>query len=71
MKEFDTSFLEKEYIGQIYNGNYGNDMTEYLIVSDVLITDYSSSMFEFIITGKPCFLFCPDLDNYEKNERGF
>lgn len=71
MKEFDTSFLEKEYIGQIYNGNYGNDMTEYLIVSDVLITDYSSSMFDFIITGKPCFLFCPDLDNYEKNERGF
>jgi CDP-glycerol glycerophosphotransferase len=46
------------------------DMQELLCASDVLITDYSSSMWDFSLTGKPCFLYTPDLDEYE-SERGF
>ncbi len=42
---------------------------EILEAADVLITDYSNTMFEFSYTGKPCFLFAPDPDRY-KNERG-
>lgn len=55
----------------IFNGNIGDDMAEYLACTDILITDYSSSMFDFALTGKPCFLFAPDREHYEKKERGF
>jgi CDP-glycerol glycerophosphotransferase len=46
------------------------DMQELLCAADVLITDYSSSMWDFSLTYKPCFLYVPDLENY-KAERDF
>lgn len=46
------------------------DMQELLYVSDVLITDYSSSMWDFALTYKPCFLYAADLDYYDLS-RGF
>lgn len=48
-----------------------SDMQELLLVADVLITDYSSSVWDYSLTTKPCFLYVPDLDIYEKKERGF
>lgn len=42
-----------------------NDMQELLLVSDVLVTDYSSSIWDFSLTFRPGFLFMPDLDEYE------
>ncbi len=47
------------------------DMQEILYSVDVLITDYSSSIWDFGLTQKPCFLFTPDLDEYMRNERNF
>lgn len=55
----------------IIDGNKGDDMAEYLACTDILLTDYSSSMFDFALTGRPCFLFAPDREHYEKKERGF
>lgn len=46
------------------------DMQELLYVSDILITDYSSSMWDFALTRKPCFLYTTDLDFYDLS-RGF
>lgn len=46
------------------------DMQELLYASDALITDYSSSMWDFSLTRKPCFLYVPDLKRY-LNQRGF
>ncbi|MBD5203673.1 MAG: hypothetical protein HDS82_02205 [Bacteroidales bacterium] len=46
------------------------DMQELLEVCDILITDYSSSIWDFALTGKPAFLFMPDLQDYLK-ERDF
>ena len=46
------------------------DMQELLCISDVLITDYSSSMFDFILTKRPCFLYTPDAAEYQ-DERGY
>ncbi len=54
----------------VYNGNHGDDMAEYLVCTDILLTDYSSSFFDFALTQKPCFLFAPDLENYANSERG-
>ena len=43
------------------------DMQELLSVADILITDYSSSMFDFALSGKICFLFALDVDAYMKD----
>lgn len=43
---------------------------ELLPVADLLISDYSSVMFDFLLYRRPIVLFAPDLEQYEK-ERGF
>ncbi len=46
------------------------DMYELMQASDVLITDYSNTMFEFAMMKRPVFLFAKDLLTYQ-SERGF
>lgn len=46
-----------------------NDIQEPLISADVLISDYSSLMFDYTVTGKPCFLYIPDYYEYTRKER--
>lgn len=46
------------------------DVTELYIAADVLITDFSSVMFDYSVTGKPIIFLAPDLDRY-RAERGF
>ncbi|MFT4257003.1 MAG: CDP-glycerol glycerophosphotransferase family protein [Pseudoxanthomonas sp.] len=45
------------------------DTNELLSIVDILITDYSSVFFDFIVTGKPILYYIYDLEEYEK-ERG-
>ena len=45
-------------------------MQELLLISDLLITDYSSSIWDMIHGGKKVLLYTPDLDEYLKY-RGF
>lgn len=47
----------------------GMDITELLSVVDVLVTDYSSILFDFLPTGRPAVLYTPDLELYRR-ERG-
>lgn len=47
------------------------DMQELLLITDVLITDYSSVMFDFANTKKPMLFFTFDLETYRDNVRGF
>lgn len=46
-----------------------DDIQELLYVSDILISDYSSLVFDYMITKRPCFLYVPDIDIYTKRER--
>lgn len=46
------------------------DINELLLVSDLLITDYSSVIFEYSLLGRPMVFFAPDHEAYER-ERGF
>ncbi|HET9851264.1 MAG TPA: CDP-glycerol glycerophosphotransferase family protein [Candidatus Limnocylindrales bacterium] len=46
------------------------DIHELMLVSDVLVTDYSSAIYEFSLLGRPMLFFAPDLEAYE-GERGF
>ena len=45
------------------------DMQELLLVADVLITDYSTIIYDMAIMRKVILLYAPDLDDY-KNNRG-
>jgi CDP-glycerol glycerophosphotransferase len=47
------------------------DMQELLCASDLLITDYSSSIWDFALMERPCLLYVPDLEIYEQEDRGF
>ncbi len=40
------------------------DMQELLYAADVLVSDYSSCIWDFSLMYKPVFLFCPDLGKY-------
>lgn len=43
------------------------DMQELIAISDVAITDYSSAILEFAMTGRPGFIFAVDLEDYKKD----
>ncbi len=40
------------------------DMQELLLAADIMINDFSSSMWDFMLTDKPCFTFATDLEHY-------
>lgn len=45
------------------------DMTDLLVVSDLLITDYSSCAGDFAYTGRPIILYQDDYDLYVRKDR--
>jgi len=46
------------------------DINELMLVSDVLVTDYSSAIFEYALLDRPMIFFAPDYEAYQR-ERGF
>ena len=46
------------------------DVTDLYLAADILVTDYSSVMFDYTVTGKPILFLAPDLERY-RAERGF
>lgn len=54
----------------IIDVNQHSDVQEILVAGDVLISDYSSCMFDFALSQKPVFIYANDLESYTK-ERGF
>lgn len=50
--------------GNIVDANDYPDMQELLVTCDILISDYSSSIWDYCLTKKPCFLYAYDLDKY-------
>ena len=61
--------LFSEKFDKIIDLSAGNDSTiELCSVAAVLITDYSSVIYEAALMNTPCLFYCPDLEKYE---RGF
>lgn len=44
-----------------------DDMQELLVAADVLITDFSSTMWDFMLSKKPVFIYAEELENYLEN----
>jgi CDP-glycerol glycerophosphotransferase len=47
------------------------DIRDLYLAADLMVTDYSSTMFDFAITGKPLLFFTYDLDYFRDELRGF
>ena len=60
-----------EFKGFVYDVSSYDDIAELYLISDILITDYSSVFFDFANLKKPILFYTYDLDKYENVLRGF
>lgn len=57
--------------GFVYTFDETKDIAWLYLVSDMMITDYSSVMFDYSLLRRPMLFFAYDLENYKDNLRGF
>lgn len=55
----------------IYTFDMNYDISLLYLVADMLVTDYSSVMFDYSILRRPILFYCYDLDEYMNTLRGF
>lgn len=60
-----------KYNGFVYDYSQGYDIQELYLVSDILITDYSSVMFDYANLKRPIIFFTYDIEQYRDSLRGF
>ncbi|WP_169911478.1 CDP-glycerol glycerophosphotransferase family protein [Clostridium oryzae] len=63
--------LENHWHGLLYDFSDYEEINDLLLISDMLITDYSSIIFEYSILKKPIIFYAYDLEKYENQLRGF
>ncbi|MGG1572300.1 CDP-glycerol glycerophosphotransferase family protein [Fictibacillus sp. NRS-1165] len=66
-ENFDLS----PYEGFAYDFSYHGDINELYLVSDVMITDYSSVFFDYANLKRPMIFFVYDIESYRDKLRGF
>lgn len=54
----------------VLDGNRFTDIHELMVAIDFAVTDYSSWLFDYVITKKPGMIYAPDLEEYQ-NSTGF
>src|SRR5699024_6326722 len=60
-----------KFKGFAYDVSYQEDIRELYLISDVLITDYSSVFFDFANLKRPIIFYVYDIDEYREKIRGF
>ncbi|MCY8066101.1 CDP-glycerol glycerophosphotransferase family protein [Bacillus haynesii] len=65
------NFDLEPYKGFAYDFSSYEDIRELYMVSDLLITDYSSVFFDFANLKRPMIFFVPDIETYRDKLRGF
>jgi len=66
-EHFDLSL----YNNFVYDFSSYSDISDLYLISDVLITDYSSVFFDYVNLRKPILFFTYDLESYRDELRGF
>ena len=61
----DAPILPHEYRNILEVRDFSTN--DYMLISDMLITDYSSVIFEYALLGKPIAFFCYDLLRYDRD----
>lgn len=68
---FMTDTMPQFLQADILNGNKYFEMQELLCAADILVTDFSSCMWDFALTGHPVIRYEKNIEEYEDKERGF
>lgn len=63
--------IDEELEDFVMNVSNYSEMQELLLITDILITDYSSTMFDYANTKRPMIFFTYDLELYRDQIRGF
>ena len=72
MHYFIASQLDiSEYEGFVYDLSAYDDIGELYLISDILITDYSSVFFDYANLQRPILFYTYDLEKYRDTLRGF
>ncbi len=66
-----NAFDFQKYEGFVYDVSGIDDIKELYIISDILITDYSSVFFDYANLKRPILFYMYDLDEYSNDIRGF
>lgn len=66
-----NAFDFEKYKGFIYNVSDIDDINEVYIISDILITDYSSVFFDYANLKRPIIFYMYDFEEYKNEMRGF
>lgn len=66
-----SRFDFQKYEGKVYDVSKVDDINEMYVISDMLITDYSSVFFDYAILKRPILLFMYDLELYQGQLRDF
>ena len=66
-----NSFDFERYKGFIYDVSKYESINDLYVVSDMLITDYSSVFFDYAILKRPMLFYMYDLEAYRDDIRGF
>lgn len=66
-----NSFDFEQYKGFVYDVSKVDDINELYVITDLLITDYSSVFFDFANLHRPMLFFMYDLEEYSEEIRGF
>lgn len=66
----DVYFIESLHPHLLQDKNVNMTTEELMVCADVLITDYSSVFFEFLLMDKPILFYAPDYNSYTE-DRGF
>lgn len=57
--------------GFIVDGTKCLDINELYLISDILITDYSSVFFDYALLNRPIYYYMYDIEEYQNKLRGF
>ena len=68
LKSFDEELIPKT--DYIVDGTYYPDIQELLVSADIVVTDYSSCIFDFMLSRKPGFIYASDIKDFDEM-RGF
>ena len=61
----------EKYDGFVIDFSSYEDIRDLYLVSDILLTDYSSVFFDYAILNRPMYFFTYDLESYRDTLRGF
>lgn len=70
-KSFQGIQLTENVKARVYDFSMEEDLNQLLLASDVLVTDYSSIIFEYCLLKRPMIFYAYDYKDFKEEQRGF